>query len=222
MGLNVLCIAAHADDETLGCGGTLARLADEGAHVSVLIMTKASPAFAERYGTNDADAIDHERKREAHNACDVLGVRDLYFGPFFELAAPMIAATADFIADMIRRTSPTIVFTHHWADLHQDHRAIAEASLIATRPYRAVSTLRHVLAYAVDPMHWQDVPRSAVFFDITRTLHRKCRALEQYTTEIMTFPHPRSIKALTSRAQFIGSQCGSAAAESFEVLWEKR
>ena len=76
---SILIIAAHPDDEVLGCGGTIAKLSNEGATINV--------AFLADGVTSRENNIDHMaelalRKSAARNACNILGVKEVFFGDF--------------------------------------------------------------------------------------------------------------------------------------------
>lgn len=219
----VLVIAAHPDDETLGCGGTIARTVREGTPVDVVIVTKVGP-YLERYRDFSDVALDELRQRDAHAACEVLGVRDLFFGDFEEthLAARPFPALVEFLKTIIARTNPLVIYTHSERDQHQDHEAIARATVIAARPYvlYPTSRTRCLFAYA-SPI---GLPAGSQCFVALRADHvdLKVLALTQYATELRAAPHPRSCETVRANALAIGSLAGMLAAEVFESLWEVR
>lgn len=216
-----LVIAAHPDDETIGCGGTIAKMVRDGWHVDVAIMTKATPELSRRYADpQEADAI---REREADKACDVLGVQDLFFANFEEvhLSTHPFPAIVDWIGDLIRERQHELILTHSTGDLHQDHRALAEATVIATRPYVRPPSLRWVISYRSDVLPFLTSPfRPSLFVDVTSTITAKLRALDAYKSELREAPHPRSHSSISAWARFVGSMCGMEFAEAFETVWE--
>ena len=215
----VLVIAAHPDDETLGCGGTIARTVRERVPVDVVVVTQTGP-YLDRYQNVSGD-LDARRQSEAHAACEVLGVRDLFFGDFEEthLAARPFPALVEFLRHMIERVNPAVILTHSDSDLHQDHRAIHEATCIAARAHLRTATpnLRRVLAYSSDVTHHVG---ANIYVDITATLRAKLDALRCYTSELRDYPHPRSTLATKFRARSTGVLASMTAAEAFSLVWE--
>lgn len=219
----LLVIAAHPDDETLGCGGTIARTVREGGIVHVVICTRVGP-FLSRYPKELIAELDVMRREEAQRACRVLGVRSIQFGDFEEvhLASRPLPTLVDFLRGSIADTEPTMVLSHHWVDLHQDHRVVAEATQIALRPYMERTHVTCLLAYTVDPSHWLALPRLTYFSVLTaEDLETKSRALDEYKSEICEAPHPRSRYAIEAQAMATGVACGKPLAEAFELVWAR-
>lgn len=223
----VLVIAAHADDETLGCGGTIAKHVEHGDAVHVLVLT--IPALRStvildnvnaRYSSRVADAIE-TRQREALRAAEILGVT-MSFANFPEVRSESYALTAliTAIERAVSEHAPTIVYTHADSDINQDHRLAHEATLIALRPWahRGVS---RVLGYAVDVVGLRAfTPR--VFVALTEEQYeRKLRALECYVSERREPPHPRSLAMIAARARATGAKCAAWYAEEFDLVWER-
>lgn len=217
----LLVIAAHPDDETLGCGGTIARTVREGGTADVVICTRIGP-FLSRYPADSVPTLDATRHDEARRACEILGARSVTFGDFEEvhLAARPLPTLVDFLRSRVAEIHPTRVLTHHWADLHQDHRVVSEASQIALRPYADRRSVEVVLGYAVDPSHWSTPPRPTYFSPLAaEDLEKKLLALRAYETERRAPPHPRSCRSVEATAMAIGTACGEMWAEVFELIW---
>jgi LmbE family N-acetylglucosaminyl deacetylase len=228
-----LAIGAHPDDVEFGAGGTLARWADAGAHVGIVVVTDGSK------GTWDPDAdpraLAAARRREAEHGAAVLGaaVVDFMDAVDGELEpAPELRAG---VAGRIRRFEPDVVLTHDpWQryQLHPDHRAagwiVVDAVVAArdpmfypdqltggTRPHRPSALL---LWSADEPDHWEDV---------SGWLERKVEALLCHTTQGRTTmgDAQRGGSARDAFAAEIerwaareGGPAGLAAAESFRML----
>jgi LmbE family N-acetylglucosaminyl deacetylase len=220
----VLVVAAHPDDEVLGCGGTMARLVREGASVHVAIMGEGVTSRYDDRHQGPSAALESLRQ-DARRAAAALGVRDLHF---FGLpdnrfdSVPLLDVVKP-IEQLLARLAPDTVFTHHGGDLNVDHQAVNRAVLTATRP-KPGSPVREVLAFEIASstewafQHLQPVFRPNVFFDVAGTLPAKIEALGCYTSEICQFPHPRSAGALEAIGRRWGSVVGCAAAEPFELL----
>jgi len=226
--MNVLIIAAHPDDEVLGCGGTMARLASEGAAVSVLILANG---LTSRPGFDPAqrDAllkIHHERARRAGA---LLGANEVNVAGFPDQrmdTLPLLDITQA-IEREIARVQPAMVFTQHGGDLNMDHVITFRATLTATRPM-AGGVVRQVYSYEIpSSTDWafaQFEPRfqPSVFFDISAQLETKLAAMAVYESETRAFPHPRSPEALRAIAARWGSATGLPAAEAFHSVRDLR
>jgi len=220
---SVLVIAAHPDDETLGCGGTMARFSRIGIHVDVVICTRVGPHLT-RYQTESVTNLDALRRAEARKACKILGVRSVTFGTFEEIhdVSRPLPVLVDFLRTCLDASRPSTVLSHHRGDLHQDHRAVAEATHIALRPYASPGFVRRVLAYAIDPSSWIVRPCPTVFVPLAPAdVKRKLRALRQYRSEIRDAPHPRSERSVEARARAVGTTVGRLWAEEFELVWAR-
>lgn len=233
MSERVLVIAAHADDEVLGCGATIAGWAARGDEIGVVVLTKPAegdPAVSFRYTETagdetwtgpSAESPVVRRRREAQMAGRVLGVTRMWFGEAIEVQTdvlPLPPVVADLRA-VLEEWQPATVLTHHWADLNQDHRRACEATVIAVRRPGPVT---RVWAYGVDPLAWPPrAPRpGGVWVDVQATLPVKLAALACYQSEQRPFPHKRSPEAVEAAARAAAVGMGLHAAEVFEVIWE--
>lgn len=222
--MNVLIIAAHPDDEVLGCGGTIARLASEGAAISILILANGLTSRADFDPVQHADQlrVHHERARRAGA---LLGAREVNFGGFPDQkmdTVPLLEVT-QLIEREVARVQPEIIFTQHGGDLNMDHVVTFRATLTATRPIPRCG-VKHVYSYEVpSSTDWafaQFEPRFVpqVFYDIAPHLETKIAAMQIYESETRVFPHPRSPDALRAGSRRWGSQIGCAAAEAFHCV----
>jgi LmbE family N-acetylglucosaminyl deacetylase len=216
----ILVVAAHPDDEVLGCGGTLAKFASMGAMVNVSFM---SDGVTSRPGDPDM----HQREREARKAAamragEILGVHNLSFGIFPDNSMDSVALldVVREIEDIINRIRPDTVLTHHAGDLNIDHRRVHEAVVTACRPMPGHS-VRTLLSFeVVSSTEWQLAESAPAFLpnwfeDISATLDRKLAALDAYDAELRAWPHPRSRRAVEHLARWRGATVGTQAAEAF-------
>jgi LmbE family N-acetylglucosaminyl deacetylase len=217
---SILILAAHPDDEVLGCGGTIAKLADEGAIVHVAYF---ADGLSSRSGIQAAQQEElNARRTAAQKACDILGVRSVSFGDFPDNRMDTIPLLeiAQAVEALISTHQPEMVFTHHAGDLNIDHRRLHEAVVTACRPQRG-HPVKTVLSFEVpSSTEWQlsgSAPAFAPnwFVDISATLERKLVALEAYASELRTWPHPRSRKGVAHLAHWRGATVGVDAAEAF-------
>lgn len=220
--MKVLVIAPHPDDEVLGCGGVIARHADEGDEVHVLVVSRGIPEiFPPR-------EIEHTRDelREAHRVLGVSGALFLDF-PAPRLDTIPTHELADAISRVIEAIKPVVVHLPHGGDIHADHRAVYLAGLVAARPINGCS-VKSVLCYeTLSETEWA-TPRGdaaftpTVFVDITYYLEAKVRALSCMGSQMKPPPHPRSLDVVEALARFRGGTAGLPAAEAFMLVREIR
>ena len=220
----VLVIAAHPDDEVLGCGGTIARLAQEGHDVYIAILGEGITSRYQQREQVDQTALEmlHARSRETAR---LLGAKDffLYNLPDNRFDTVSLLRVIKIIENLVERLRPRVIYTHHGADLNIDHVIVHRAVLTATRPVSDCQ-VREVCAFEVpSSTEWsfgqfQPSFRPNLFFDIDSTLGIKVEAMTLYESEIRSFPHPRSPDSLQAIARRWGSVAGCAAAEAFELI----
>ena len=222
----ILVIAAHPDDEVLGCGGTMARLAREGVEVQVVILANGLTSRPD-FNPDEAKAllkVHHDRADHAGRLLGASEVRVLGFTDQKLDMMPLLDVTQA-IEQEIARVSPDTIFTQHGGDLNMDHVITYRATLTATRPMRG-SSVRRVYSYEVaSSTEWafqkfEPHFHPTVFFDIAATLERKIDAMQVYESEVRSFPHPRSPESLRAIARRWGSVVGLDAAEAFELVRE--
>jgi LmbE family N-acetylglucosaminyl deacetylase len=220
----VLVLAAHPDDEVLGCGGTLAQLAAQGREVYVAILGEGiTSRYADRA---EADAADLRRLHEtARRAGALLGAREvlLYGLPDNRFDTVPLLDVVKIVEELVERLRPELVFTQHGGDLNVDHGVLFRAALTATRPLAGHPVAR-VYGYEVaSSTEWafaqfEPAFRPNVFVDVAATLERKIEAMELYESEARPFPHPRSADALRAQARRWGAVAGLPAAEAFQLV----
>lgn len=219
MNRTILIVAAHADDEALGCGGTIARHVAEGDTVHTVFLTDGVSS------RQSADAEDVSRRRAAtEQARQVLGIATTtYLGlPDNRLdCLPMIDVIQP-LEMVIRQINPRIIYTHHYGDLNVDHCIAQRAVMTACRPMPD-STIKEIYAFEVmSSTEWNSGSVTAfvpnVFIDISEYLNIKLQALECYALEMRPKPHSRSMENLTALAHHRGHCVGVSAAEAFVVL----
>lgn len=225
--MTTLVVAAHPDDEVLGCGGTVAKFAATGEDVHLVILGEGSTSrFNDRSVPDPAlvadlrSASDEAAARLGARSTRNLGLPDNRFDSVDLL--DVVKAVEAVVAEV----DPTRALTHHGGDLNIDHRVTNQAVLAATRPLPG-SRLTEVLAFEVlSSSEWAfgatPAFRPSVYVDVTATIATKQHALEAYAAEMRGFPHPRSAIAVDALARLRGSTVGVDAAEAFELLWARR
>jgi LmbE family N-acetylglucosaminyl deacetylase len=226
--MKVLVIAAHPDDEVLGCGGTMARLTDDGADVHVHILGEGVTSRYERRDDADRDSI-RSLRDQAREACRVVGVTqvELHSLPDNRFDAETLLDIVKIVERLVDKVQPEVIYTHHGGDLNVDHQIVHKAVLTATRP-AVTQAVREIYAWEVpSSTEWsfqriEPCFRPNVFVDISETLERKIESMRAYVTEIRDFPHPRSPEALEAIARRWGTVAGFRAAEAFELVRSMR
>ena len=220
MSKSTLIIAAHPDDEVLGCGGTIAKLANEGVIVRVAFL--ADGVFSREGEQKDQQKELKDRRTAAQQACDILGVKSVSFGDFPDnkMDVSPLLDIVKAVEELIFKHQPDTLFTHHCGDVNIDNRRIHEAVVAACRPQNG-HPVKKLLSFEVaSSTEWQ-LPHSATsfspnyFVDISATLAKKMAALDLYAKELRRWPHPRSPKAVAHLAHWRGATVGVEAAEAF-------
>lgn len=222
--MTILVVAAHPDDEVLGCGGSMARFAQEKNAVHVLILGEGLTSRFKEAST--APASEKEKLHgQARAAGALLGAKSvtLHGLPDNRFDTVPLLEIVKAIEMKIEELKPETVFTQHGGDLNIDHERTFRAVLTATRPMSG-SPVKRVYAYEVpSSTEWafqkfDPVFRPNTFVDIDATLEKKIAAMALYEGENRAFPHPRSAQALRAHAQYWGSVAGLPAAEAFELI----
>ena len=217
--VKVLVVAAHPDDEALGCGETIAKHAAGGDEVVVVFL---ADGVTSRQPSADHSAGISRRQNAARSAASILGIRDVRFGdlPDNRLDTVPMLSIARAVEAVVREVGPTTVYTHYAHDLNVDHRLVHEAVMTAVRPQPG-SGIATVLTFETpSSTEWRS-PQSAPAFspnwfaDITDTLNVKLLALDAYEEEMRPWPHARSREAVEHLARWRGATIGRQAAEAF-------
>ena len=216
--MNVVIIVAHADDEALGCGGTIARHVAEGDNVSVIYMADGITS------RTDEKIYIEKRQSAAEKVQSVFGVNESYFLglpdnrmdslPLLDIVQPL--------EKIINELAPEIIYTHHYGDLNIDHRVTHNAVMTSCRPQPG-SSVRIILTFEVMSSTDWSSPSLAPFLpnhfvDISDYLHVKKQALDVYELEMRAVPHSRNKEHLSLLAAHHGHCMGIAAAEAFMVI----
>jgi LmbE family N-acetylglucosaminyl deacetylase len=195
--MNVLAVGSHPDDIEYGCGGSLLRLARAGSDVYLFIAT---------CGEEGGEGAVRRAEQEASSG--LLGAKDLVWGGYRDTELSLKNDLIARIESVVRELEPALIFGHAPQDTHQDHRALADATLSATR------YTRNVLLYEV-PTTQDFMP--TLFVDIRETLEPKLAALEAHRSQVGK-TNIEDLDILTiarSNAHFRGIQARLKYAEGF-------
>jgi LmbE family N-acetylglucosaminyl deacetylase len=220
MAKSVLVVAAHPDDEVLGCGATMARHRAEGARVTVLLMADGVGAREPADRARELSV----RQSAAKRACGELGVTELTLLAYPDNRMDQVALL-DIVQDvekLIGACQPDVVYTHHGSDVNIDHRRVHDAVVAACRPQPGFCVRQLLFFETPSSTEWRP-PASAPafapdwFVDVSGYLPQKLAALAAYGDEMRPFPHPRSGEAVRHLAGWRGATVGVKAAEAFMV-----
>ena len=216
----ILIVAAHPDDEVLGCGGTITKCVQLGSDVHVVFFTDGQSSRQD--DSIKINELIASRKESAKLASKILGIKSLQFGSFPDNSmdsVPLISL-AKYLEPLVEKIQPEIIFTHYWGDLNIDHRLVYDAVCIVSRP-QSKCPIKIVLCFEIpSSTEWkfqQPVLSYSpnIFIDITQYFENKILALGCYQNEMRNSPHPRSIDGIEALARWRGSTIGVNFAESF-------
>lgn len=222
---NVLVCAAHPDDELLGLGGTVRRLANEGVTVRAVIMAEGLTSRSDTRGEANKTSLS-KLQEDARKAAEVVGYKSIEFVglPDNRMDGMELLDVIKIVSKYVEKYQPDAIFTHHHGDLNIDHRITCEAVLTSCRPFGK---------YCVNKIYAFETPSSSewnytyhepfvpnVYFDVSDTIEAKVEGIACYRTESTVFPHPRSAEALRSLGRLRGSNVGFEMAEAFMLLRE--
>ncbi len=218
----ILIVAAHPDDEVLGCGGTIARLIKEGFEVYTLILGEGITSRDNMRDRKRREEEITELKGEAKEANKILGVKEVFFYDFpdnrFD-TVPFLDIVK--VVEKVKNSiNPEIIFTHYERDLNVDHQIAYRAVITATRPLKG-ETVKEICSFEIPSSTEWRYPLNFspdIFFDISTTIDIKIRALEKYKTELRKYPHPRSLEGVKLIAKNWGIKVGLEYAEAFKVV----
>ena len=209
----VLVIAAHPDDEVLGCGGTVALHTQAGDQVTIVIVCEGESL---RYGENGVGQRQHIQA-----AASKMGVTDVRLLGFLDQKLDTLTLTELITAleEVVKSQRPNIVYCQFGGDVNRDHQILFKALLVATRPtetyidavyaFDTASSTEWAYPQTFNPDTW---------VDISTTLDIKLEAMACYESELRAYPHPRSLEALRYRAKAWGNRKCLDAAEAFMTV----
>lgn len=198
--MNILAVGAHPDDIEFGCGGTLIKYAQAGHNVSLFVLSDGS------FGGDSAVRI-----REQKEAVKFMGARDIFLGNFRDTEIVDNRELILKIEEIIYQVKPDIVFLNYPQDVHQDHRATAQAGVSATR------YIKEVLFFEVPTtQHFEP----DIFVDIQDVLDKKLQLLKIHASQVdrTKVENLTILESAQSCANFRGFQGRVKYAEAFKAL----
>jgi len=219
----ILIVAAHPDDDILGCGGIISKYQSRGVIFKILFIGEGSTARFEDADSEEAkDAIEY-RNSLALKALKFLKVKDVEFsnlacGRFDQI--PIIEINK-IIEKNIKDFDPDTILTHSPVDANNDHKIVFNATIMATRP-GALNHVNKLMSFEVlSSSEWAftDTFKPNYFEELDEFhLEAKSHALSIYESEIKKYPFPRSVEGVRVLAKMRGMQSGFKYAEAFNII----
>lgn len=218
----ILVLAAHPDDETIGCGGTIHLASKQGCKIKVIFLGEGvSTRFPNKEYSQQSLEAKKNREKEAINALKALNVEKFEFGS--KLCTqfdkyPLIEFVRT-IENEIRIFKPNIIFTHSDTETNIDHNISYNATMIACRPLE-ILRIEHIFSFETvcsGNFFYKQKFNPNFYVDIKKAFKQKIKAMKCYKKELREYPHPRSIKGLEIQARFRGMQSGLEFAEGFKL-----
>ncbi len=220
----VLIVAAHPDDEILGCGGTIAKWSKQGKEINSIIMSEGATSRDNKRNYESRKSELSGLKNSANEAAKILGVSSIEFFDFPDnrMDSVDLLDVIKKIENKIALFKPSMILTHHVGDLNIDHQIIHRAVITASRP-QLNNSVKCLLAFETpSSTEWQTSPSNYFkpnwFEDISETLELKISALKKYKSEMRKWPHPRSLLGIEYLAKWRGACNGFNSAEAFMLL----
>ncbi len=211
---NVLILAAHPDDETLGCGGTISALSELQCNIQLITFTDGIRSRVNQKGN---------RNKKLEEVSNILGISKFTSGTFPDNAMDSISIleVAKFIENNVKQV-PDIIFTHFIYDLNIDHQIVTKAALAAFRPQygKAIKIYSYFVPSATDYNALHPFDGQMYFRLNDKNINAKLTALKVYDEEMREYPHTRSYENVLNLCKVWGSEVGAKYCEKFKLLRE--
>ncbi|MBU0467940.1 MAG: PIG-L family deacetylase [Candidatus Omnitrophica bacterium] len=198
--MNILAIGAHPDDIELGCAGTLLKYAKSGDNVYLLVLSDGSKG-------GDCSI----RKLEQIEASKILGVKELIWGNWNDTEFDVTNENVEYIESIVKRINPDEIYVNYFDDSHQDHRALAQCVISATRYCKRVLFYEDYTSQNFEPN---------IFVDIGDVLNDKFKLMRTFKSQLgkNTSDEPTMLENIKAVARFRGFQAKINFAEGFMPL----
>lgn len=219
----VLVIVAHPDDEILGCGGTLIKHISKSDIVQVVFTSDSESNRFEN--VNSASKRIIKRQEIAQNVSKKLSFKKPIFlnYPNLKLSRDDITSMNKMIKNIINSYQPTIIYTHYPYDVHHDHRATYEATIVACRPLNRFKIKKIITFEIPSATEFSYVPNKIsftpnYFINIEKEMNKKIKILKYYKNELLSYPSIRSFQGVKNLTQYRGNMVNLKYAEAFEIV----
>tara|TARA_Y100000996_G_scaffold160817_1_gene124452 strand:+ start:2652 stop:3293 length:642 start_codon:yes stop_codon:yes gene_type:complete len=208
--MNVLVIAPHPDDEVLGMGGTIRKLSNNKHKIILCVVSEGASA---QY---DDAKMKQVRKDSCKKSGKILGISNFHFLNFPDMklsSIPHLEINQE-LEKIIKKYKPKIVYTSPKNDLNRDHEEVFNSTLVSCRPQSGV---KQIFSYEL-PGFSKHPLNVNTYENIEKEFSYKIKAFKMYKSEVMKFPHPRSLLAIENLSIYRGVQSGLKKAEAFELI----
>lgn len=221
----VMFVAVHADDETLGCGGTILKHKAQGDQIFWLLMTGPQKGLMSHF----TDEFLTKRDVMVDSIAEAYG-----FDETIKLNLPTQMLHSLDLRDIIQKVSevfkhiqPNVIYTMFANDVHSDHRVAFDAVYSCTKSFRYPFINQILMIEALSETEFALATQSTsfvpnIFVDISPYIDKKLEIMSMYKGELMEEPLPRSLSSIKALARIRGSRAGVMYAEAFQLLYEKR
>ncbi len=222
MSKKILIVAAHPDDEVLGCFGTVSKLIKEGYEAYTLILGEGKTSRDEkRLVENKKDEI-RILNNEIQKANDVIGIKKVFVETFPDnrFDSVDLLDIIKVISKVKEVVKPDIIFTHYEHDLNIDHQITYKAVITATRPMEN-ECVKEIYSFEILSSTEWNYPLSFspdTYYDVSDTIDLKIEAMKEYTSELCEYPHPRSVEGIELNAKYQGMRIGKRYVEAFKSV----
>lgn len=222
MNKKILIIAAHPDDEVLGCFGTISKYINQGYQAYTLILGEGKTSRDDMRDINSKKDEIEELNSEIIKANKIIGIQEVFIEqlPDNRFDSVDLLDIVKIINKIKEKIKPDIIFTHFENDLNIDHSLTYKAVLTATRPMED-ECVKEIYAFEIlSSTEWNyPISFSPDFFvDISETINLKLEAMAQYESELREFPHPRSLEGIKLNAKYHGMRIGKNYVEAFKTI----
>lgn len=219
-------IAAHPDDEVLGCGGTINKLFKLEVKTDVLILGEGITARRKNRDIKQDKSAIKKLRKNSKKANRILGTNSIVFKEFPDnrFDSVDLLDIIKVIEKFLSESKPDAVFTHHYGDLNIDHQIANRSVLTACRPVSSWSPDMIFTFDVLSSTEWFWGAHSRMFkpnffVDVAAHLEAKKAALRCYFSEYKEFPSPRSEDAVEHQAGRYGAMVNQRASEAFELIY---
>ncbi len=216
MNNKILVVAAHPDDEVLGCGGALLKHKNNKDKIDIIILSDGESSRSEKHLKLKIEI----RKQNAVKVSKMIGCRNLFFYdyPDNQMDKVPLLDIVKVIESKINSLKPNIIYTHFPNDLNIDHQIASKAVITASRPITKNNVEQIIFFETPSSTEWSNSKfRPNLFINIEKNIEKKMKLLKIYKDEMRNAPHPRSLKNIKNLAMVRGSQSGFHFAEAFEI-----
>jgi len=222
MNKRILIVAAHPDDEVLGCFGTVAKLINEGYEAYTLILGEGKTSRDERRVVKDKKNEIEILNTEIQKANDTINIKKVFVESFPDnrFDSVDLLDIIKVITKVKDKVKPDIIFTHYEHDLNIDHQITYKAVITATRPTKD-EYVKEIYSFEILSSTEWNYPLSFspdTFFDISDTINLKIKAMKEYNSELCIYPHPRSLEGIELNAKYQGMRVGKKYIEAFKSV----